>query len=136
MTIVVLDTNVILAALISQKGSSYRLLELGASGKLEIFSSPELIAELMRVLLNELKSDRQEADAAVQKLLLFVKITVPKTRILAVDRDPDDNKVLECAASVDAEFVASWDPDLLSLEKFGKIKITNPGKLLALLKKA
>ncbi len=134
MTKLVLDTNVILAALFSAKGSSYRLLELGARGKIEIFSSPELFAELARVLLRDFKASRQETEAVVQRLLLFIKITQPKTKIFAIERDPDDNQVLECAASANAGYVASWDPHLTTIGKFGETIITNPGKILHVLK--
>ncbi len=126
---------VILAALFSPKGSSYRLLSLAAQGKLEIYSSPALLDELKGILVRDFKASEQEALGAEAKLLVFLKITQPKRRI-SKSADPDDDKVLECADSAGADFIASWDPHLLVLKRFEKIGITNPGKLLELLESA
>ena len=44
-------------------------------------------------------------------------------------RDPDDNKILECALEAEAHIVATFDKDLLDLNEYEKIKTVHPSML-------
>ena len=51
---------------------------------------------------------------------------VPKSVVV---RDPDDNKVLECAFEARADLIITADKDLLALKEFNSIKIIHPSSL-------
>jgi putative PIN family toxin of toxin-antitoxin system len=46
-----------------------------------------------------------------------------------VARDPDDDKILECALEAKAELVLSFDKDLLAMEVYEGIKVVHPSSL-------
>jgi predicted nucleic acid-binding protein len=48
----------------------------------------------------------------------------------AVARDPDDEKIIACAAAAGAEYLVGRDRDLLTLGRYGEIKIVSPEALL------
>jgi len=47
-----------------------------------------------------------------------------------VERDPDDNRVLECATAARSEFVVTGDTDLLALGSFRGIAIVTVASFL------
>ena len=64
---------------------------------------------------------------SLSHLVIAPKITVK------VCRDEKDNKFLECAESVKADYVISGDEDLLSLKEYKGIPIVRTWKILQLL---
>jgi predicted nucleic acid-binding protein len=52
----------------------------------------------------------------------------------AVARDPDDDKIIACAAAAGAEYLVSRDRDLLTLGRYGEIKIVSPEALLRIVR--
>ena len=61
-------------------------------------------------------------------------IVIPDINIENVCRDNDDNKILSCAVSANADFIITGDKDLLVLNEFNKIKILNPREYLDFVK--
>ena len=53
------------------------------------------------------------------------------TRVTIVKTDPDDKRVVECAAAAGSEFIVSGDADLLTIGGFGGITIVTAAKFLA-----
>jgi hypothetical protein len=51
-----------------------------------------------------------------------------------VKRDPDDNRVLECAQSSGSDYIVTGDKDLLDLKHHAGARILRPAELLMLLK--
>jgi predicted nucleic acid-binding protein len=48
-----------------------------------------------------------------------------------VQRDPSDNKFLECAVAGKARVIISGDKDLLSLGRYRQVRIQTPAQFLA-----
>ena len=48
---------------------------------------------------------------------------VPTVALQVVERDPDDDRVLECAVTAKAELIVTGDSDLLSLGEYEGIQI-------------
>jgi predicted nucleic acid-binding protein len=46
--------------------------------------------------------------------------------------DPDDNRILGCSVSAEADYIVSGDTDLLRLRVYNGIRITNVSDFLAL----
>ncbi len=131
---VVFDTNVLLSAILSTKGASHALVRLAAEGKIVGYTSKTLMDEFREIIQRDYEVSSERANRMVDVFLQFLKIVEPTLLLDAVPEDPDDNRVLECAATADAKFVVSWDPHLTRLGRFEEIQILNPGKMLDLLK--
>ena len=57
-------------------------------------------------------------------------IITPKNILDAVANDPDDNRILECAAEGKANLIVSGDHHLLKLKTYQKIAIMRPTDFL------
>ncbi|HLC37993.1 MAG TPA: putative toxin-antitoxin system toxin component, PIN family [Candidatus Norongarragalinales archaeon] len=131
---IVLDLNVLIAALLSDKGSSYELVHLCAEGKVTGYVSKTMMSKFNEVIQRDYKVPLERAEQMVEVLLQFLKLVEPDFKLKAVAEDDEDNRVVECAVYTKADYLASWDPHLTNLKEFQGIKIMNPGKLLEELK--
>jgi len=131
---VVLDLNVLIAALLSDKGSSYDLVHLCAEGKITGYVSKTMMSKFKEVIQRDYKVPLERAEQMVEVLVQFLKLVEPDFKLKAVPEDEEDNRIVECAVYVNADYLASWDPHLTDLKEFQGIKIMNPGKLLDELK--
>jgi putative PIN family toxin of toxin-antitoxin system len=131
---VVLDTNVVISALL-WRGTPYRLLEaIRQHESLTLYSSPVLLEELTDVItrpaltrrLAAIGKSAREVLADYLEAIEFVEpIAVPR-----VVRDPDDDHVLACALAATTELIVSGDPDLLDLAAYEGIPIVTPAEAL------
>lgn len=131
---VVLDTNVIIASLFSD-GAAFKVVRLALDKKIEVLISDIIVSELKKVLQNpkeRFELSEQEINDTIMSLLAFAKIVKLKTKIEAV-RDIKDNHILECAFDGNAEYILSYDADLLSLNSFKEIKILKPEEFFHLI---
>ena len=131
---IVLDTNTVISGLF-WKGAPRQVLDLARSGTFTLFTSPDLLAELGKVLERQKFSARlAQANISVEELVLgyaSLAITVRPHKIAPVIKtDPDDDKVLACAKTANAEIIASGDSHLLDLNEYEGIKIMTVNQLL------
>ena len=115
----VLDTNVLVAALISPGGGSARLLLELRSGAFELIVSPLLLAELREVLGRD-KFRRYvseaEADAYVELIRSEAVVRVDPVRSSeALSADPDDEYLIDLARDAGADALVTGDAHLLDL---------------------
>jgi len=105
------------------------LLNSVRRGEIIFLTSEILLAELKEVLTAKDKPFRistGEADKIMNHLKDIAEI-VNTSSIVAVCRDEDDNRVLECALDGSAEYIITGDKDLLGLKIFKGIKIMSIG---------
>ncbi len=127
---VVIDSNVVVSALLRATGTPSVVVGHGLSGDFVWIISEDLVAELKRVLvrprLRALLTQDGDAIALflddIQQRALLVQ---PAHRI-DVSRDPDDNRVLEAAVAGEADYIVTGDRDLLELASFEGISIVTP----------
>ena len=132
----VVDTNVLVSALIKPSGIPAQLLT--HTTPFTLITSQEILAELDRVLhyprirhrynlseqlINDYLSTLQ-ADSEV------LQVTHP---VQGVSQDPDDDKFLACAVSTQAEYLVSGDLHLTSLKRYQNTLILTPRQFLAVL---
>ena len=136
---VVMDTNVLVSTLISEKGAPGRLLALWQEEKFDLIISPEIIQELERVLhYPKLQRRHRLSDRGIQEFLRLLRRqateVTPTSSLTIIARDAEDDRYLECALAGDADAIVSGDQHLLELGQHQGIQILTPAGFLALLK--
>ena len=133
---IVLDTNVVIAALRSRRGASFQLLSLVDSGAFEINASVPLVLEYEEVLYRELSALTLVADD-VDDLLDYLCSVANRRQIHFLWRpylkDPKDDMVLELAVTADCDYVVTYNRrDFQGAETFG-VEVIEPVQLLRII---
>ena len=130
---VLIDTNVLLSG-IFWPGKSKALLNAVRQGEIHYITSKHLLDELQGVLSDPTKPfglNDHEIDKIINEIRTFAEIIVPTSHI-EVCRDPDDNRVLECAIDGEVDYIITGDKDILVLDSFEGIKIITVDNFLRL----
>jgi len=138
MTRIVIDTNILVSAILTPKGNPAKILKLILEGKLYLIISPAILEETRQVfnyprLVKRLKKNKITLDEVygfLDKLSRVAVITQGKLDIDIIQDDPSDNKILACGLEGEADFIISGDHHLTDLKTFQGIKIVNPAAFL------
>lgn len=123
---VVLDTNVFVAAYWNPSSASARILRACRRGQLRACISDELEREVRLILRTIGAGDDFYADAV--EMLLSAERVVPSKPVHVIEDDPEDNKLLSCAAAAGAQYLISSDRHLLSLGQYEGTNIVSPSR--------
>jgi putative PIN family toxin of toxin-antitoxin system len=137
---VVLDTNVVIRAMLSRYGASHKLFEL-AEENFDLFSSSHALKELNNKLALPRLSRRFETLVEIQisisryrSVVTLLEPTIP----IRACRDPDDDHFLSLAVSSNAKWLLTYDEDLLVLDPFVhqgiEVRIVRPEVFLEAMK--
>lgn len=134
---VVLDTNVLLSALLFHAGTLSWLRHAWQSGALLPLTSRETIAELIRVLgyPRFRLSPAEREDLLGDYLPWCETVTVPKRLKVPPCRDPFDRPFLALAMAGKADALITGDKDLLVLSGSFAVPILTPAAFRAHLPK-
>jgi hypothetical protein len=129
---VVLDTNV-LVSIIFKKRLAKEFSKLSGRGVIKFYTSKEILRELARVLSypkieRVLEKSLVEKKEILESLVMELEVVEPKKRVKLMKEDPADNKILECALEIKADYIVSGNGHLLKLGKFKNAKILSPTK--------
>lgn len=131
-SIVIFDTNILISAVLSQRGSPSRCLEIARENRVQSLTCQEILDEFQEKLQNKFAYSLQGAQAKVQEVLNYSQI-VTISNTLKVTTDPDDNMVLECAVIGGATYIVTGDKrHLLPLGSYQGISIINASDFLTL----
>ncbi len=132
----VIDTNVLLSALMSPTSPSAQILSLWHDRKLAVLTAGEQIDEIARVTrYPRIRARLLPALAGrLVNRLRDVAIVVEKLPMIDLSRDPDDNYLLALAEAGQAQFLVTKDKPLLGLKRHKSTRIVTPAALLELLK--
>jgi len=117
---IVLDTNVVLSALL-WRGMPYRLLDaIRSRGEARLFTSPALLDELADVLTRPSATKRLAVIGKAAREVLTdyvdaVEVVEPEHVPRVVPNDADDDQVIAAALAAGADWIVSGDADLLSM---------------------
>ncbi len=125
--IVVLDMNVIVAALVA-KGLCHEVVVRCLTSCTTVTSAP-LLEELDRTLRARFTLG-PAANAFLERLRVRVRLVEPMPLASAVSRDADDDVVLATAVAAEAAVIVSGDQDLLVIGSYRGINIVSPRDLL------
>ena len=133
---VVIDTNVIIAALKSRRGASFKLISLIDSNLFKINLSVSLLLEYEDVLKREtIEIPLKNKD--IDDILDYLCKIANKREIFYLWRpflkDPGDDFVLELAVESQSDFIITYNlKDFKGIEKFG-LKAVTPREFLKLI---
>lgn len=130
---IVVDTNVLAAALRSRRGASYKLLRLVDSGKFAIHVSVPLVLEYEDVakrLLAEIPLTEQDVD----DILDYLCAIAGRQQIFYLWRpflkDVKDDMVLELAVAAHCDFIVTYNKrDFQGSDRFG-LRVVTPREFL------
>ena len=137
--IVVLDTNVIISALLSPKGAPAEIVRRWEAGEFDVVTAPPLLAELRRALeygrvKKHLRQPRKTVAALGKRLETVATVVAPPPSLDIIKDDPADNRVLECALARKASYIVTGDAHLLKLKEYQGMIILNSAGLLLVAK--
>lgn len=145
---VVLDTNVLIRAFLGPNGPSGTWVELARTNKLILCFSDEALAELEEVIARPFIYKALGIDSVEQhnyfldQIANIANLTVPTHTGFELLRDPDDEFVIDLAVSSEANYLITYDRDLLDLmtgsdiqskqfrQEFRSLKIVRPEEFL------
>lgn len=130
---IVIDTNVLVAALRSRRGASYRLLSLIDSGKFEVNVSVPLVLEYedaAKRLVGEFALTVRDIDNIID----YVCAVAQHRRVFYLWRpflrDPKDDMVLELAVSANCDTIVTFNvDDFEGVDEFG-LRVMTPRDFL------
>lgn len=115
---VTVDTNVIISAL-KFGGDPRRTLDRADSGVIKIAVSPPILDEIADVLQRDkIGWSASEARDFVKEFSQVADVVHPHEGLDVIKDDPDDNRILECAAAARSDYIISGDKHLLRLKSF------------------
>jgi len=125
----VIDTNVIISALIG-KGNPYRILyHVVFDEKARLHFSEEIWEEYVEVLNRErfakFPDFKTNAEIVLNRLAELGKIVVP-TKKIEMLKDTDDNMFLETAVAANADFLITGNTNDFTISQIEKTKIVTP----------
>jgi len=126
---IVIDTNVLVSALI-QRNYPYQILhEVLTGNHIELCISEEVYEEYFQVLNRKKFSQFPEFVENAQILLVQVrdisKMFAPGVRLQIIS-DIDDNKLLELAETCDADFLITGNMRDFTMKKYKNTRIVSP----------
>jgi len=129
---IVLDTNVFVSSFFG--GNPRKIVDLWKTGAITLCLSGPIVEEYTEVLQRlGLTSEKELKELlslfARGKHVLYAGKT-PDLQI--VEKDPDDDKFIECAVALKANAVVTGDKAVADIKNYMGIQIVNPRKFLEL----
>ena len=135
---VVIDTNVLIAAVTRPRGTSARLLAAWREGRIELVASEATLREAELVLGGGWLA-RMTSQAAVRGLLDELRersVIVEAERIEGLPlRDEGDRRLVEAAVAGEARYLVTTDRELLRYRGLAGTEIVTPAELRRLLER-
>jgi putative PIN family toxin of toxin-antitoxin system len=134
----VLDTNVLVSALLSEAGVPNQVLRL-AGRAYQLFISDEILEEAGRVLRrsrirNRVGLTEDRIQAFLSTLQMIADIVKDPPSLQVIEDDPDDNSILACAIGAGTDYLVSGDIHLKQLKNYKGIKVISASEFLSILK--
>jgi len=111
------DTNVYIRGL-HFGGPGASLLAAAKDGSFRLDVSEPILNETARVLREKFAWDGYQIADSYHRLRSIGNVVVPTEALSIVKEDPDDDRILECAAAAKSDYIVSEDKDLLRLGNF------------------
>jgi len=133
----VVDTSILVRALLKPRGTVGPVLDLLLAGRFTLLYSASILEELQDVLRRPRLRRRfpmtdEDVDGVLELIVLRGEEIVAEQG-LSVSRDPKDDKFLEVAVEGRADVIVTGDEDLLVLDPYESIPIVGARAFLEML---
>ena len=135
---VVLDANIYISALISNKGNPAKIINKWLAGQFDVLISQPIVDEILRV--TNYKRIQKKYAKVRENRLEFVELIIEQgiweessETLTVVSADESDNRYVECAVAGNAQYIVSGDEHLLGVGEYQGIIIVTPATFLTLL---
>ena len=125
---IVVDTNIMVGAIMKPAGASNKILDMWTQGSLTLLVTERILDEYRTILSQKWLPDR--VSDLNRHMTEFAEVVDPKERVYEIKEDPSDNRFLECAAEGEADYIISSDQHLLALKRFRRTEIVRPTQFL------
>jgi len=122
--VVVLDTNVLVAASFAPRSASRRIVSACMQGTLTAAVSEELIGEYEHICPKA--TQRSAMPFPLEQFLEQCRKVKLRSTPRVVEGDPEDDKVVATAVAADAVAIVTSDQHLLDLESYRQIDMLTP----------
>ena len=134
---VILDTNVLIAALIAPNGSPHQLFEAFLADRFTLITGTMQIEEFSRVTRYPTIRARIHPAQAGRMLnaIRALAVNIENLSVQSVSRDPHDDYLFAMADAGDTDYLVTGDKaDVLALLRHGKTQIVTARQLAEILK--
>lgn len=129
----VIDTSVLVSAVISPTGPNARIFDLVTAGKIRPYLTTAVVEEYGRVFEYEhLKHLDKRRVAKVRGLLEAASVKVKSRGRLKISSHEDDNRIYECAVAAKADYIVTENTKHFK-QPYKTTKIITARQLLTLL---
>ncbi len=134
----VLDTNVVVSALISPKGPPAEMIRAWRAHSFAWVTSPALLDELERALSyprirQYLTWTEDEIEEFLELIRREARVVHSSQALHVIQDNPEDNRVIEAAVEGQAGYIVTGDYHLLDVGKYGDIAIVTPARFAAII---
>jgi len=134
----VIDTGVLISALISRRGTTAAVLSALRNGRFTAIYSTDLMIEIIEVLMRPIFKNKyhiqpEDITALINLIRLRGELVNPQHEIVLC-RDSKDNKFLEAAFEAKADCIISGDADLLDMIFFENFPVLTQAQFLETIK--
>jgi uncharacterized protein len=134
----VLDTNILVSAFITPRGTPAQLLQAWRAEQFDLVTSPPILEELQEALSCPKLQRRYHLSPKDIRdyvtLLAHTAMVVPGTRAVSAPlRDLDDKLILAAAIESKSDYLVTGDKELLNLKRFHTVRIITPSAFLGII---
>jgi len=127
---VVVDTNVFISSFFG--GNPRKIIDLWKSGDITLCLTGNIIDEYAEVLQRLGLQDTAELEELLRLFSIgyHTVFTLKTKKIHVVEKDPDDDKFIECAVTLNTRYIITGDKALRDIGDYMGINIVTPKEFL------
>ena len=130
---VVLDANIYISSIFWELGNPHKIIKKALDKKIQAFITLEILQDVEKVMRRDFNEPEEMIKRQISLILTYAEIVAPKDVGNAVKEDSDDDMILRCSKSINADYIVSGDRHLLKLKKFQNTKIVLPKEFMDIL---
>lgn len=133
---IVIDTNVLVSALIKPGSSPELIILMILNDQVGLYISSDIFQEYRKVMSRG-KFGKYLNSKSIKSFLTEIKRRAveisPQVAVQVVKEDPADNKFLECALEAKADFFITGNKRHFPFKKFHETRIVTPAEFLSMI---
>ena len=128
--VAVLDTNILLSAIVYPRGNPFVCLDAARQRRIESVTCDDILEEFFEKLVVKFYQTQENANQAVTEVRGLSRVVVLSGGTYPIV-DLDDSKILDCAIVASATHIVTGDKKhLLPLNPFRGVRIVTPAEFL------